>query len=68
MFELHVVVAGVVIFNILELIMKTMPNYPTVDDTKKGANSLGLQMLSVVARVNFPHEETRSLYRTLGEQ
>jgi hypothetical protein len=23
---------------------------------------------SVVARVNFPHEKTRGLYRTLGEQ
>jgi hypothetical protein len=26
-----VVVAGVVIFNILELIMKTVPNYPTIE-------------------------------------
>jgi hypothetical protein len=25
-------------------------------------------MQSVVARVNFSHEETRGLYRTLGEQ
>jgi hypothetical protein len=23
---------------------------------------------SIVARVNFPHEESRGLYRTLGEQ
>jgi hypothetical protein len=30
MFELHVVVAGIVMFNILKLIMKIMPNYPTV--------------------------------------
>jgi hypothetical protein len=30
MFELHVVVAGIVIFNILELIMEIMPNYPTI--------------------------------------
>jgi hypothetical protein len=29
MFELHVVVAGIVMFNILELIMKIVPNYPT---------------------------------------
>jgi hypothetical protein len=34
----------------------------------KGANSLGLQVQSVVARVNFPHEETQVLYQTLGEQ
>jgi hypothetical protein len=27
----------------------------------KGANSLGLQVQSVVAKVNFPHEETRGL-------
>jgi hypothetical protein len=38
------------------------------DDTKQGANSLGLQVQSVVARVNFPHEETWGLYQTLGEQ
>jgi hypothetical protein len=37
------------------------------DDTKKGANSLGLQVRSVVARVNFPQEETWGLYQTLGE-
>jgi hypothetical protein len=30
MFELHVVVAGFVIFNILELIMEIVPNYPTI--------------------------------------
>jgi hypothetical protein len=29
---------------------------------------LGLQVQSVVARVNFPHEGTRGLYRTLKEQ
>jgi hypothetical protein len=29
MFELHVVVAGIVIFNIMELIMKIVHNYPT---------------------------------------
>jgi hypothetical protein len=29
MFKLHVVVASVVMFNILELIMKIVPNYPT---------------------------------------
>jgi hypothetical protein len=34
----------------------------------KGANSLGLQVQSVVTRVNFLHKETRGLYRTLGEQ
>jgi hypothetical protein len=30
MFELHVVVASVVMFNILELIMKIVSNYPTI--------------------------------------
>jgi hypothetical protein len=30
MFELYVVVAGIVMFNILELIMKIVPNYPTI--------------------------------------
>jgi hypothetical protein len=30
MFELHMVVAGIVMFNILELIMEVMPNYPTL--------------------------------------
>jgi hypothetical protein len=29
MFELHVVVAGIVMFNIMELIMEIVPNYPT---------------------------------------
>jgi hypothetical protein len=29
MFELHVVVAGIVMFNILELIMEIVPNYST---------------------------------------
>jgi hypothetical protein len=29
MFELHVVVAGIVMFNIIELIMEIVPNYPT---------------------------------------
>jgi hypothetical protein len=29
---------------------------------------LGLQVQTVVARVNFPHEGTRGLSRTLGEQ
>jgi hypothetical protein len=38
------------------------------DDTKQCANLLGLQVQSVVTRVNFPQEETRGLYRTLGEQ
>jgi hypothetical protein len=30
MFELHVVVASIVMFNILELIMEIVPNYPTI--------------------------------------
>jgi hypothetical protein len=38
------------------------------DDIKQCATLLGLQVQSVVARVNFPHEETWGLYRTLGEQ
>jgi hypothetical protein len=29
MFELHVVVAGIVMFNIMKLIMEIVPNYPT---------------------------------------
>jgi hypothetical protein len=29
MFELHVVVAGIVMVNIMELIMEIVPNYPT---------------------------------------
>jgi hypothetical protein len=29
---------------------------------------LGLQVQSIVARVNFSHERTQGLYRTLGEQ
>jgi hypothetical protein len=33
MFELHVVVAAVVMLNILELIMEIVPNYPTMDAT-----------------------------------
>jgi hypothetical protein len=32
-FELHVVVAGVVMLNILKLIMKTVANYPTLPRT-----------------------------------
>jgi hypothetical protein len=40
----------------------------SLDDTKQGANSLELQVQSVVARVKFPREETRGLYRTLTEQ
>jgi hypothetical protein len=35
------------------------------DDTKQGTNSLGFQVQIVVARVNFSHEKTQSLYRTL---
>jgi hypothetical protein len=30
MFELHVVVAAVIMSNILELLMEILPNYPTV--------------------------------------
>jgi hypothetical protein len=30
MFELHVVVASIVMFNILELTMEILPNYPTI--------------------------------------
>jgi hypothetical protein len=30
MFELHVVVAAVIMSNILELLMEIMPNYPTM--------------------------------------
>jgi hypothetical protein len=34
----------------------------------KGANLSGLQVQSIVARVNFPHEGTHGLISTLGEQ
>jgi hypothetical protein len=40
MFELHVVVAGIVIFNILELIMKIVPNSPTVALQRKENNCI----------------------------
>jgi hypothetical protein len=30
MFELHVVVAGIIMYNILKLTMEIMPNYPTI--------------------------------------
>jgi hypothetical protein len=36
MFELHVVVAGFVMFNIMELIMEIVPNYPTNRTADKG--------------------------------
>jgi hypothetical protein len=39
MFELYVVVAGSVMFNILELIMKIVPNYPTKWLTMQGCAS-----------------------------
>jgi hypothetical protein len=35
MFELHVVVAGIVMFNIMELIMEIVPNYPTASSDNK---------------------------------
>jgi hypothetical protein len=37
------------------------------DDTKQCAILLGLQVQSIVARVNFLHKGTRGLYRTLEE-
>jgi hypothetical protein len=43
-------------------------NYLPIDDTKQCVTSLGLQVQSIVARLNFPHEKTQGLYRTLGEQ
>jgi hypothetical protein len=36
MFELHVVIASVVMFNILELIMEIIPNYPTIQKANCG--------------------------------
>jgi hypothetical protein len=42
MFELHVVVAGIVMFNILELIMEIVPNYPTI------SSSLDLVLIWIV--------------------
>jgi hypothetical protein len=48
MFELHVVVASIVMFNILELIMEIVPNYPTVggggDDRSAAAVAVGLPL------------------------
>jgi hypothetical protein len=42
MFELHVVVAGIVIFNIMELIIEIMPNCPThVAAPMSGATNTG---------------------------
>jgi hypothetical protein len=41
MFELHVVVAGIVMVNILELIMEIVPNYPTVVRTTAVAEAWG---------------------------
>jgi hypothetical protein len=35
MFELHVVVAGIVMFNIMELIMEIVPNSPTHDVSRE---------------------------------
>jgi hypothetical protein len=40
MFELHVVVASIVMFNILELIMEIVPNYPTATGDKSVVTSL----------------------------
>jgi hypothetical protein len=40
----------------------------SLDDIKQCATSLGLRVHSIVARVNFPHEKTRGLYQTIGEQ
>jgi hypothetical protein len=37
-------------------------DYLAHDDTKQCATSLGLQVQSVVARVNFPHEGTSWLH------
>jgi hypothetical protein len=34
MFELHVVVASIVMFNILELTIEIVPNYPTIQKPK----------------------------------
>jgi hypothetical protein len=34
MFELHVVVASIVMFNILDIIMEIVPTYPTIQNSK----------------------------------
>jgi hypothetical protein len=39
MFELHVVVAAVVMLNILELIMEIVPNYPIGRSRRASTNS-----------------------------
>jgi hypothetical protein len=44
MFELHVVVAGIVMFNILKLIMKIVPNYPTPLLLATGSSGSGAQI------------------------
>jgi hypothetical protein len=41
MFKLHVVLATVIMFNILELIMKIVPNYPTLQGVVNGENGEG---------------------------
>jgi hypothetical protein len=45
-----------------------LPHPRPIDDIKQCATLLGLQVQSVVARVNFLHKETQGLYRTLREK
>jgi hypothetical protein len=52
----------------LEILFIIIISLLYTDDSKQGANLFGLQVQSVVAWVNFPHEKTRVLYQTLAEQ
>jgi hypothetical protein len=50
MFELHVVVAAVVMLNILELIMEIMPNYPTEPSSRFYAGGGGSHLWTLPRR------------------
>jgi hypothetical protein len=51
MFELHVVVDGIVMFNIMELIMEIMPNSPTIQKSNcKQFSELSMAGLTDVLR------------------
>jgi hypothetical protein len=44
MFELYMVVAGIVMLNILELIMEIVPNYPTLQTSALGGPTLSTRI------------------------
>jgi hypothetical protein len=59
MFELHVVVAGIVMFNILELIMEIVPNYPTVTTDQHSMSTWRMDqfppLLHYCCNMHFPY-------------